>query len=117
MAGPDYYAVDYFQLNASLNRKGDAAIALLVLRSPSSKDTKAQKGTIKSCVLVDGGNGALVSKLICRALDNIQKNYVGDALLDAISLSHWDAVSLSLLMKKVVANPLKLSGSRKVSDV
>ena len=119
MSGPSdgYYAVDYFQLNASLERKGDAAIALLVLRSPSSTDPKAQKGTIKSCVLIDGGNGVLVSKLICRALDNIKKNYAGVAKLDAVSLSHWDAVSLSLLMKKIVANPLHPSGSRKVSDV
>ena len=101
---PDYHEVDYYQLNASLEHKGDSAIAVLVLRKPTSTDPKEREGVIKSCVLIDGGCGPLVAKLIIRCLQHIGSKYSGEAKLDAISLSHWDAVSIIPFRKLLPTN-------------
>ena len=93
-----YYDVDYYMLNASLDTKGDSAIALLVLKDPA---VTKPIGTIKSAVLIDGGNGAKTASLIVKAIGKIQSNYTDYApgatppvyfKFDAIVITHWDEV-------------------------
>ena len=90
----DYFDVDYFQLNAGLDSKGDAAIALLVLKDPK---VTTPVGEVKSAVLIDGGNGKQCAKLIVKAIQTIESNYKGYTKtepfkFDAIVISHWDVV-------------------------
>lgn len=89
-----FYEVDYLQLNASLDCKGDCAIALLVLKDSKAKTPKPI-GTIKSAVLIDTGNGQNTASLLVTICDKIKADYgLADPLqFDVVSLSHWDTVS------------------------
>lgn len=80
--------VDYYQLNASVSHKGDAAVVVLV-----KKDTDATKpGTVQKLVLIDGGNGLETAALIVTTLGRIKAKYNMKTTpqLDAIVISHWD---------------------------
>lgn len=79
------WKVDYYQINAAVDGKGDAAIALKV-------DTTNTPGEVKSAVLIDGGNGDSTADLIVKTLKAIELEYGVLVKLDAISLSHWDMV-------------------------
>lgn len=90
-----FYEVDYFQLNASLDTKGDCAIALLVLKDSKAKTPKPI-GTIKSAILIDSGQGQHTANLLVTICDKIKADYglTGPVQFDAISLSHWDNVGV-----------------------
>ena len=91
-----YYEVDLFQLNAARNCAGDSAIVLLVART--APPTTGSRGTIKSAVLIDGGNGKEVGLLIEDVVLWIQKQYTMTTInleFDSIIITHYDAVSLS----------------------
>ena len=104
----EYWAVDYFQLNAAQDAKGESAIVLLVL-----KDIEVVKpiGTVKSAVLIDAGNGLETAELIKKAITNIECSYAGykvDPLapvrfkFDAVVLTHWDEVCRYTLLGIIV---------------
>ncbi|KAL8993712.1 MAG: hypothetical protein Q9169_006143 [Polycauliona sp. 2 TL-2023] len=85
---PSQWLVDYYQLNASVDHKGDAAVVVLV-----EKDKDATKpGTVRSLVLLDGGNGLETAALVVTTLGRIKAKYnvVNDPQFDAIVISHWD---------------------------
>ena len=79
------WKVDYYQINVSVDGKGDAAIALKV-------NMTTTPGKVESAVLIDGGNGDETADLILKTLQDIEKEYGELVKLDAISLSHWDQV-------------------------
>ena len=84
-APPLRWYVDYYQLNASVSHVGDAAIMVLVCVNRP-----------RHIVLIDGGNGSEVAKLIVDTLGKIKAKYdmVTDPKLDAIVISHWHVVSV-----------------------
>lgn len=83
---PPQWLVDYYQLNASISHKGDAAIAALIRR-----DGDTDKLTVQSLILIDGGNGIETAALIVTTLGRIKAKYAMTTVkLDAIILSHWD---------------------------
>ncbi|KAL8802318.1 MAG: hypothetical protein Q9182_003896 [Xanthomendoza sp. 2 TL-2023] len=84
---PPQWLVDYYQLNASISHKGDAAIAALIRR-----DGDTAKLTVQCLVLIDGGNGIETAALIVTTLGQIKAKYgmTTGPKLDAIILSHWD---------------------------
>ncbi|KAL8699729.1 MAG: hypothetical protein Q9224_001288 [Gallowayella concinna] len=84
---PAQWLVDYYQLNASISHKGDAAIVALIRR-----DGGTNESTVQRLVLIDGGNGIETAALIVTTLGRIRAQYgmTTAPLLDAIVLSHWD---------------------------
>lgn len=89
-----YYRVDYYQLNAGLDCKGDCAIVLLVRINPT---VDLFKGTIKKAVIIDVGNAEKIARLLEYTIDKLQTQYLGygsgqTLKFDAVSISHWDDV-------------------------
>ncbi|KAG8526407.1 uncharacterized protein KY384_000063 [Bacidia gigantensis] len=103
------YEVDLYQLNCSVANKGDAAIALLVLKGLATDVSKNPPllGTIKSAVLIDGGSGTkTTAQLIEKTMIEIERTYtyvsdINDRLkLDAVVISRLDAIMPSMVYLK-----------------
>ena len=82
--------MEWYQLNASIDRMGESAIAILVKQD----GTGGGKGSIQSVVLVDGGQEE-TAKLVAQTLNEIAAAYALTSLkIDTIVMTHWDIVSV-----------------------
>ena len=97
------YEVDHYQINCAVNAAGDASITLLVFKNPDTDKTTNKLGTIKSAVLIDGGNGEQMAAKIEKVVVEIERTYDYESnkvdkegkkrlLLDAVAVTHWDKV-------------------------
>ena len=84
--------IDYYQLNASVSSKGDAAVLALIRRN--SNLVAPQQWLVHRLILIDGGNGSEVADLIVKTLGKIQTKYgmASSPQFDAIIITHWDQV-------------------------
>ena len=90
------YEVDHYQINCAIQAAGDCSITLLVFKDPDLDESQVL-GTIKSAVLIDGGNGKKMATKIEKVIKEIERTYKFDSssgrlLLDAVAVTHWDKV-------------------------
>ena len=104
MATTYKYEADYFQLNTSVDTKGDCAVILLVKRKATGPPTDGQE--LISAVLLDVGSNTRVIKPLIKLIHKISADYVlPDAekqfCFDSIIITHWDEVSCKAMIARL----------------
>lgn len=84
------YKVEHYQINCSIERKGEAAILLLV--SVDDAQVAPAGIAIQKAILIDSGFNYNAVWNIHATICDIEAVYGPDFKFDAVVITHWDNV-------------------------